>query len=82
LIASGTSSTIREIANTVSEVAEEIIGVPVQIEPELGNGSHEIESQLQVICESHHRVESAESVGSEIRSAIVDLMNLAVKKVV
>jgi UDP-glucose 4-epimerase len=82
LVASGTSSTIREIANTVSEVAEGIIGVPVQIEPALGNGSQEIESQLQVVCGSHHRVESAESVGSEIRSAIVDLMNLAVRKVV
>lgn len=81
LVASGRSLTIGVVAKIVAELAEGVIGAPIQIESKLEYEPDFQEPELQVILDYHHPVESAASIEMEFRNAILDLLHLANKKV-
>jgi nucleoside-diphosphate-sugar epimerase len=77
LVASGRSFTIGVVAKIVAELAEEVIGAPVQIESKFEIEPDSREPELQVILDYHHPVESAGFIELEFRNAILDLLHLA-----
>ena len=83
LVGSGVSSTIGDIADLVSEIAQQLIGVPVPIHFESASETREIEPRLQVICETPGSSDSTvagESVVGQLRVAIRNLILLAIER--
>jgi len=80
LIASGVSATIGEVAGLVSQVAEQIIGVPVPINSELHLGGSKVEPKLRVICDNLSTDFASLPEELDLRSVVSDLIQSAIKR--
>lgn len=81
LLASGVSVTIGEVAGVVSEVAEQILGVPTPIDAGFHRGSLEIEPKLRVICDNSLTNHAFLSEALDLRNVVRELILSAIKKV-